>query len=52
MYNEEVQITSTDYLNVTIGKKINLITEPKATVGLFGQEIYLIILIDNYRFTG
>ena len=35
MYNEEVQITSTDYLNVAIGKKINLISEPKATVGLF-----------------
>lgn len=35
MYNEEVQITSTDYLNVTIGKKINSISEPEATVGLF-----------------
>ena len=35
MYNKEVQITSTDYLNVAIGKKINLISEPNATVGLF-----------------
>ena len=47
MYNKEVQITSTDYLNVAIGKKINLISEPKATVGLFWAGIYLIILIDQ-----
>ena len=35
MLEEEVQITSTDYLNVVIGKKINLISEPEATVGIF-----------------
>ena len=35
MYKKEVQITSTDYLNVVVGNKINLISEPEASVGLF-----------------
>lgn len=35
MQNEEVQITSTDYLNVVIGKKVNTITSSEAVVGVF-----------------
>lgn len=35
MLNEEVQITSTDYLNVVIGKEINSISKPEASVGIF-----------------
>ena len=35
MFEEEVQITSTDYLNFVVGNKINYISEPEATVGIF-----------------
>ena len=35
MFEEEVQITSTDYLNFVVGNKINYISETEATVGIF-----------------
>jgi len=35
MFKEEVQITSTDHLNFVISNKINSISKPEATVGVF-----------------